>query len=317
VQRQQWSRGAHVGAGTLLANGDHIQLEGAGALLCSDLRLAPIETPGMLVVGSDICAPEGNRDQIALPEGSVGAIRGRSIEVPFVISPRSSAISNPQPMLRWNDTGLGPYRVAIVADEEIWHQDNVAGSSFRYPGTPPLRSGVDYLLVVVDSNGASSAEDKGGGQGFSVLDEAAAQQVAADLAHIDQAGLPAAWAAYGRAWVRFSRNLVAEALEELEPVNGSPAASPASLLASGDFLFYTGLALPAQAAYLRAEALADERHDDPMRAAALAGIGDTSAVLNDMSAANMALEEARALFLALGDQQRAAEISAAIDKYNR
>lgn len=95
---------------------------------------------------------------------------GENLEIPFIISPRSTAVLNNKPMLRWNAvSNVTRYTVSIedqrvgkgkvwtteVSDSGVAYPNQPAGDSsvkyikVNYPSdAPPLEPGVDYLVVV-------------------------------------------------------------------------------------------------------------------------------------------------------------------------
>ena len=77
--------------------------------------------------------------------------RGENLEIPFIISPRSTAVINNRPTLRWNSvSGVSRYRVSIedqrVGEGKDWTTE-VSDSGMEYPNQLPGNSPVKYIEV--------------------------------------------------------------------------------------------------------------------------------------------------------------------------
>ena len=111
---------------------------------------------------------------------SIIARGGENLEIPFIISPRSTAVLNNRPTLRWNAlSGMTSYTVSLedqrVGEGIVWTQE-VSDRGVAYPNQPPgdfpakyievdypsdassLESGVDYLAIVRTQQPVEAAE---------------------------------------------------------------------------------------------------------------------------------------------------------------
>lgn len=97
--------------------------------------------------------------------------------IPYIISPRRTALLNKQPILRWNAViGAKSYTVSVEGDNVNWTKQ-VSDTQLVYPGEQPLQPGGRYLLTIVADTGATSMEEpvKPGGLNFSLLDATQSQ----------------------------------------------------------------------------------------------------------------------------------------------
>ncbi len=307
LRRPGWPSFVPIGFGTLLAAGDTLTLtSGEATILCTDLSSVVLPAGAELVLELDLCVP-GGVPRIGVPDGLVKALRGRNPELPFVISPRATALRDPLPLIRWNDTGSPPYDVLVTAEGHEWRVEDVPSTSVRYDGRRPLAQGGVYLVVVTDSAGQTSLTEQLPGLGFWLLAEGPAAEVAAELAQLEAAALPPPGAAYGRFWLLAGRDLRAEAAAELEALIAAGQGGAAAPLALGDLYRRQGLTLLAERVYRQAVALAEAADDQPMLAAAEAGLGEVLYQLGDASAVT-SLTAARDRFERLGDAARIAEL---------
>ncbi len=76
---------------------------------------------------------------------------GENLEIPFMISPRSTAVLNNKPTLRWNAvTGVTNYTISLeeqrVGKGKVWTTE-VSDRGMEYPNQPPGSSPVKYIEV--------------------------------------------------------------------------------------------------------------------------------------------------------------------------
>lgn len=309
LRKAAWSAPVPVSFGTALAAGDEITLStGSATLLCSDLSAAAVPAGVALMVETDICPP-GGPARINLPEGRITAMRGRNPDVPYVISPRFTGLRDGQPTITWNDTGNPPYSLMVTDGLTEWYREGLAEPRVVYDGVPPLVTGAFYTVVITDSQGRHSEEEAVRGRGFWLLAPPETGAVAADEAQLTAAGLPAEGAAYARAWLLTGYGLRSEAAAGLRALLDSGQGGAAAAVALGDLYRELALTLLAEEAYTGAVTLAAASGDEPMLAAAEAGLGDVLAQLNETERALTALASARERFLALGDAGRAEELA--------
>ena len=176
LKRDGWTTATSIGFGTLLEHDDLLEVEGTAHILCGDLTLKTLEDE------TDSCpcpawAGSFNTDQ--------GTYRGIPDKVPYIQHPRNTLVLDAEPLLRWHDTGVSSYTIAIAqGGSMVWQQDGVMDNEIVYPAdAPTLEPDVDYLLVVQDNDtGIESSEDPVKGIGFRVASSA---QREALTAHCD------------------------------------------------------------------------------------------------------------------------------------
>jgi hypothetical protein len=275
LKRDGWSDYIPVGFGTLIQYDDLLQVNGTATVLCGDLT---VET----VSGRDSCpCPPSARGRL---EYRGAHFRGPTADVPYIQYPRNTLVLDECPLLRWRDTGASNYTVAIVqGGKAIWQQDDVVGSEMRYPeDAPPLRPGVDYLLVVQDNDtGTGSGADPARGIGFRVVTkedraaiEARRNKILA-LSSLDEPSRDFVLATYYATWRtsegQDGRRLWGEAWLLLESV-AQTHDTPAVHLWMGDVLAAMKLPNEAEAAYQAVLQHAKALGDLESQAAAHAGL---------------------------------------------
>jgi hypothetical protein len=298
LKRDGWSDYIPVGFGTLIQYDDLLQVDGIATVLCGDLT---VET----VSGWDSCpCPPSARGRL---EHRGTYFRGPSANVPYVQHPRNTLVLDERPLLRWHNTGASAYTVAVVqSGKAIWQQNDVAGSEMQYPeDAPPLRSDVDYLLAVQDSDtGAGSSADPARGIGFQVMakeDRLAIEDRRKEilgLSSLDEPSREFVLATYYATWgdseEQDGRGLWGEAWLLLESVAQTYDA-PAVYLWMGDLLRAMKLPDEAEAAYQTALQRAETLGDLESQAIAHAGLWWVTGRDEEW-------DEALLLYEALGDE---------------
>lgn len=94
--------------------------------------------------------------------GRRGRARGpEDALIPYVISPRNTAVLNDRPDLFWNPiAGVSQYTISLMnGDTEIWTKE-VNTNKIAYPtDMNALQPGIDYTLVIKAGNGRASTEE--------------------------------------------------------------------------------------------------------------------------------------------------------------
>jgi hypothetical protein len=215
-------------------------------------------------------------------------------------------VLTPRPWLRWHDTGAASYTVIVRGGGQEWKQEGVTGSEMLYPtDAPPLKPGVDYLLVVMDEDsGRSSTEDPCKGLGFSVLSDEERAAVEARAAEIETLELDEPTQQFVLATYYAGQELRGEALALLDELSGT-LDTPAVHLWRGDLLWEMALSDEAAMAYQVALERAEAVGDKESQAEAHVGLART---LTDKAKVKQHYEQAIALYEALGDKAQAEEL---------
>jgi hypothetical protein len=94
--------------------------------------------------------------------GRMGRARGpEDALIPYVISPRNTAVLSDRPDLSWNPiAGVSQYTVSLMnGDTTIWTKE-VNTNRITYPtDANTLQPGIDYTLVITAGNGRASTEE--------------------------------------------------------------------------------------------------------------------------------------------------------------
>lgn len=94
--------------------------------------------------------------------GRLGRARGpEDALIPYVISPRNTAVLSDRPDLRWNPiAGVDRYQVSLKNGEEVIWTQEVNTSRIAYPAAvAALQPGIHYGLEVQAANGRASTEE--------------------------------------------------------------------------------------------------------------------------------------------------------------
>jgi hypothetical protein len=314
LQRQNWAGFYPTAFGVSLVRGDLLKLSnGAQArILCDNLNIWTVPSSAA-PSGLNGC-PRPAEPFLLRPGGRIINTRGGDPAVPYIISPRSTKLLNLTPTLRWNDTGAATYTVEIRGGDLEWSQEGITGAEMVYSGEPPLLPGVTYLLVVTDESGKSSQDEGARGLGFELLDEAAAQEIQAQVEHIGELNLSPEAENLALAQLYASYELMAEAIETLEALleAGNQPASIHQTLA--DFYSRLGLALLAEERYLSALELATAEGNLEAETVIHASLGESIyPSLGNAGEAIRHLEAAQLGYETLGDAARAQEIAGLLE----
>ncbi|MEM6435698.1 MAG: hypothetical protein AAF773_17880 [Cyanobacteria bacterium P01_D01_bin.115] len=197
-------------------------------------------------------------------ELEVGDLQGGSDPtIPFVITPRSSAITSTQPTIRWNPVAdasqytvrleVRERRSQLEPDAVLW-QIETDQSAIAYPDSPPLQSRLFYTVVVEADTGQSSLDETVAAQSFVVRPGDAVQ---GQVDQIDDLELPPALAAQSKADIYVAEGFIPEAIMILHLLVDADEATAGVYQQLGDLYLASGLRLPAEAAYQQAIATAD------------------------------------------------------------
>lgn len=266
----------HATTGTRLYQGDKLLAATGGQALiqCADSTIqsvnpgeersnsCPDATPkAECTPGTYKCPHRG--DEIAWTEG-----------IPYIISPRRTAILEDKPMLRWNSVpGAKRYTVNVEGDGVNWTKQ-VSATQVVYSGQPPLKPGSHYLLSVMADTGASSVDEpvRPGGLHFSRLDANQSKRVQVAANQIAQQKWTNQAKALALANLYTENGLIADAIATLEKlVEGGTQTAPIYRTLGDLYLNYLVLVPQASTYYSKAVQLLDPE-DVEERTAAQAGL---------------------------------------------
>lgn len=315
LSRQGWSDYYPTAVGAQLYPGDRLlPTQGATVtVLCADLTRLTLSGGETWCLASNEPPEEPQRqggDTIP-PRSDVNPL------IPYIISPRSTAVLALKPILRWNAVpGATRYTLRIVSDEDVLWEAESTVTEVVYPGEPPLDWGVDYLLIVDADTGASSQEEDVPSRGFRRLDENQAQRVRFLESQLDKLELTSEALVLAKAHLYIGYELRSPAIAMLEAVvkQGSNTAAVYRIL--GDLYAEVGLNRLALTRYLRAVDLATEIEDVEGQAVASVSLGEAYKAVGNIEAASQWLARSRDGYAALGDVERVSELEKQIGRLN-
>ena len=219
---------------------------------------------------------------------------GLDPKIPYLITPRSTNLLTPTPLLRWNRVAdATEYTVSIVGEGFDW-KTTTTETELRYPGEPAIKPGQVYLLKVVADNGRSSDEEGTPRLGFVRLDGSTAGLIQGRLDDAAALDLTPESLAIYQSVLYANANLIAEAITLLEQTARN-FAHVRIYLTLGDLYRQIGLPLEARDAYDAALAL-DGTTDVRAVAATYDGLGKTYLMLGRIEDAGEAFKEAQAQY---------------------
>jgi len=168
--------------------------------------------------------------------------------IPYIITPRRTAILTDKPLLRWNGIPEARHYTVTLEGEGIQWTTQISDTQITYPGEPPLQPGGDYLLIIEADTGESSLDESPlpGGLNFSRLDAQQSQQIDTQATEISQQPWNQTAKALALATLYSKHQLHTQAIATLDSLIANGVESAAIYRKIGDRYFYH-LALPLQA----------------------------------------------------------------------
>lgn len=219
-----------------------------------------------------------NRVVITRPGSNTSPTRaGNDSRIPYLISPRNTAILKQQPTLSWNPVkGATSYRVQISDGEVNWTTD-VNQPMVVYSGKSPLKPGVFYEVVITANNGISTKNiDE---PTFFVLGNSDIQQVKTDIAQLQQQPLNTESKTLALAHLYRSKDLNADAIDVLDKLVKGGSKTTAVYQVLGSIYQHIGLNLLARERYLTGLKLAQVEKNLEAQASIQVSLGEVDEVL--------------------------------------
>lgn len=213
---------------------------------------------------------------------------------PHIISPRNTALLNPEPRFRWHIPGAKSYTVRLERDGEedvIW-STKVEEAKIFYPfaqGEKALKPGPSYTLIVIADNN-QSAEAR-----FSLFESNRISLVEEPIQNIPL------YKKYHYLPLYKKYHLTAEAIELLEELIEQGDRSAVIHRELGDLYRKIGLIYLAEESYTSAVELAESANNTKGEALACARLGDLYRIMRKPDEAERYLERAKELYKESGD----------------
>ncbi len=246
-------------------------------------------------------------------------IAWHKVPIPYIISPRRTALLNKQPTLRWNPVpGATSYTVTV---EGVTPEGEVVNWTTQVSETQvvsqlPLNPGIEYLVIVQANPGASSLDEptRPGGLHFSVLDDTQAQSIQAKAAEISQQDWQDSAKALAQVQLYTENQLIAAAIALLEDLVASGVESaPIYRRLAELYLYDLALVPQANTYYTKAVALVDP-NDLEEQAAGLEGLAQTQLALAQNDAAIRSFKLALDVYKQLGDGERVQQLESTVEE---
>lgn len=293
---------------------------GRAVVLCQDLSLwiVPTGVPSSLNTG----CPPPSEPALKRNGSYITPSRGAIDEsIPYIISPRMTSLLKSQPILRWNEISGDDeteYRVVIRKAElgEIIWETKAKESGIPFSDNTLLQPDVDYLLVV-EANNDKSSEDEGTAElGFQLMDEYDISLLESKIEKINSLDLTDTAKSLALAHLYSGNNLKAAAIETLEELVKDGVEEVAVYQLLGELNLQLGVFLIAQGWYEKSMHRSESQHDAEGLAASQAGLGAVYAALGakDQNDPIIWLTKAKEGYLALGDVQRAEELTKQLEE---
>lgn len=302
--------------GTLLNPSDRLRLgKGSSAkVFCNNLSTWNISSQGEFPVSSGCPSTE---KAILIRNGSnrVDTRTPNDPTIPYIISPRDTAILSDKLNLRWNAVkGATSYQVLLRGPGINWKTE-VKQPEVVYSGKETLQPGSRYRLIVTADSGVSSESETP--TGFTLLSQEDAKRVKAQITQLQKQPLTDESKILALAYLYKSNNLNAAAIDLLAGLvkKGSQTTAVYQLL--GSLYQQMGLNRLAREQYLTALKLAKAQTNLEDQAIIQASLGEIDITLDNLQQAFESLQAAQSSYRALGDEQQVQQLQQKLDHLKR
>jgi hypothetical protein len=319
LRRSGWNDFLPVSAGVAVRPGDMLRVSSGSdaAVFCGEEILWD-EGPNTLPADGVEHGVPCQTGRPPRPWSDVAALRGEEKQqIPYIISPRNTALINDRPALRWHAlSGTDSYTVSLISEDGQDREPvQVNTNESAWPeGWQPLTPGANNILIV---EGGEKRSDEGNtthtGLGFWLLETDESQDINAQERHLRDRPISTNAADLLVAELYLSYGLRAEAAELLLKLVESDG-TPAVRLALGRVYLEMGVSAEAEASFQQALAAAEEAGELEMKAAALVGLGLTARQTKEEALAEEHLQEARTIYEQIGDQSGIDEVTQLLSK---
>jgi hypothetical protein len=287
--------------GTLLQPKDRLRLDkwATATVLCSNLSLWKVPA-GKETVIEQGCTT--GPDVIRRPNSRTTRPRsGEDPTIPYLISPRSTAVLERQLRLRWHNIGAASYRVRVWGDQVDWSIETDQAEAV-FPGeSQSIRSGGYYQVEITANTGASS---KANPVGFTFLGDEGVKQVQQRVGDITQLALNRESEVLALAYLYQSDDLKAAAIQQLETVVQAGVRTAAVYQLLGELYQASELLQLAKINYVKAFELAKTANSLEQQAELQQHLGEVNEALAQLSNALYWFRSAQSSYRQLGDAEQ-------------
>ena len=308
LKRPQWAIYQPVRFGDFLNPLDILKLtkSSSAKVICDNLQIWNPKLQGEFAVSQG--CPSSTRQVLKRPDAKTSRTREKNNPaVPYLISPRNTAIFNPRPIFRWNPVpGATSYEIKISERDLNW-KTTVKEPQVVYAGNQPFVPEFRYRVTITANNGISS-ENERDNPGFSILSDADTQRIKAEIAQLQQTRLNQQSKTLALANLYRSNGLQSEAIDLLEGFVKNGIGNTAVYQLLGDTYYQVGLMQLAKTWYLKTLPLAKVEKNLEAQAIIQGTLGEIDTTLAELKSASRWFENAQNNYRALGDKPKVQEM---------
>jgi len=316
IRRTGWSDFLPLAFGATVKPGDLIRVENGSLVIFCGAEDTLDDGPITLEASDQ---EQGIPCKTGLPPRpweDVAHIRGAGdLDIPYIISPRNTALLSTTPTLRWNPVpGSDSYSVSIM-DELGKPRPEIESSETEidWPSEwQPLAQDSTYILQV-KTGSVSSMDQNTAGTGFWLLPSPEANQVAQHADRIRSLTIDESTTNFLIAKLYGNHGLYAEAVQLLEQTAAQRQEASIWLELSKAYL-EMGLSDQAEETLEKALDLSQEKGQTDIEANALLGMGYTAQKSGDEAMAIDYWQQASTVFKEIGDMQSLALVNELLEK---
>jgi hypothetical protein len=320
LKRLGWTKFVPAVVGSLLKNGDTVQLDtptSRATIFCAGASVREVETSPKTVD-----CPINQPVVVRFKGSKVTRLRSGSLapDFPVIVLPRMTKIIADRPLLRWLPVqGVNNYQVTLKRGTDVvWTADVSNATEVVYPATAPaLTPGSSYLLIVA-AGSQHSGKERMRNLGFSLVSPEEARMIENEAAKIRSLGLPDTttrlllanfYSSWGIDPDKPETDQKALNYEAINLLSGPTAdQEPAMVRLLGDLYLTIGLNGLAQEQYRKALSLSEQQEDVEGQALAQYALGRIFKLRLNVEEAKRRLHRAKDLFQSYGDAAGIAKV---------
>lgn len=317
IKRSEWRNYQRAYGGEILNSSDKLRL-GQGAsvkVLCNNLSIWNPQSRGEFLVSQGCTS--ATRAVFTRPNRNRSGTRNANDPtIPYLISPRNTAILTPQPTLTWNAVaGATSYQVQISGPGDVKWKTEVSQPQVVYSESEALQGGKRYWVTITADNGVSTKDNDNAG--FTVLSDPDTQQVKTQISQLQQQPLSDKSKVLALAHLYRSNELNAEAIAILEKAvkEGNQTTAVYQLL--GSIYQQVGLNLLAKERYLTGLNRAKAEQNWEAQGIIQESLGEVEEAQDNLKPALQWYQSAQSSYRVLGDEEKVQKLQQKLDDLNK